>query len=564
MGMLTLNSNYNGDNTPIVEAVEEKEKLLAPNMVSNPSPGQAFHESGELELAWEYLTKKYNGTEVSVKDIASLEFKFFLASETFSEDGTYATIVRENEGNVPADDIIKALKAANYPSSSTVKVAIRYLSKVENYLNSDYYILTNAAGEELSHTYEIEYLDPTLYDFYMFDGAAISSGNIWGFDAKTRLQLDDESGIYSIEYKFSKGELKIYLLDSTNDDPESIFDTKKESDPINVEKSGTYKFQFSFRNHEGFTYLKIGVPDDKDKYNGYYHLEHLSSLDTNSAIGNVLLNKDVHSTATPTDPKVYTNGKTSTGHQIEATETRVKETFYIWDLEQIYPLDKINVYWEAACPTEYNIFVSTKQIDDLESFEYINDLSVTWSDWTLFQNVKCAQATHTDNISLEQPVLARYVLLQTVEASDDVWRNWGYQLWEIEAFIPSDHLLYGAQVGKSDNANAIRFIGLARIEDVMTYSDDVVLELTYRKGDDIRTRDVSINNYYKTLTTSLNGVSNVTLNADEIMTEGNYYFFSLTLIGIVDGTYEITLKVNDLQYQTITYNYENGALSRAE
>ena len=562
MGMLTLNSKYNGDNIPIVEAAEEKEKLSTPNVVATPSPNQGFHENGELELAYEYLTsvyKKYGDTEILVKDIASLEIKFFLASETFSEDGTYATIVRENQGNVLPGDIIGALKSANYPSSSTVKVAIRYLAKVEGYLNSDYYIVTNLAGEEISYTYNIEYINSKDYNVYIFGGATEKN---WDFDANTMLKLDDE--IYSIEYKFSKGEFRLYLLSTQEDgNKEKDFEKRREFAIINIETSGTYKLQFSFRNHENFIPL---TNDKSSEYNGYYRLEYLSSIDKNSTSGNnVLFNKEVYSTTNPTDPKVYTNGTTTDGFQIK--ENQQKDTYYIWDLDQIYALDKMNIYWERACPTEYNIFVSTNQIDDLESFEYITDSSETWSDWTLFQNVKCEEAIHTDNISLDQPILARYVLLQTVEAREEVYGDWGYNLYEIEAFTPSDHLLYGAQVGKSDNAKAIRFIGLARIEDVNTYSDDVVLELTYKGDKTFGPRKVSINNYYKTLTTSLNGVLDVTLNADDIMaedTEGNYYFFSFTLIGILDGTYEITLKVNDLQYQTITYNYENGALSRAE
>lgn len=564
MGMLTLNSNSNGNKTPIVEAVEEKEKLLAPNIVHpTPANAQNFDDKGNLTMTWEY----WDDCSACVESSASVEFKFFLASEEFNENEDYPSLIKNDRNlNVSSNDIVNALKKANYQSPSTIKVAMRYLAKENSkYLSSDYYIVSNLAGEVLSHTYEIEYIDPSDYNVYMFGpGAQLSD---WDFHDYTKLKLDTTSEIYSIEYEFAVGMFKIYLLPSSEIDQKASFSSRKESGEIQIKKNGTYKFQFTFKNHKDFTLLDIADPLD----DGYYHLEYLSTIDTNSANGNVLLNKDVYSTATPTDPKTYTNGDTGGGYQIPADsegKNRVKKTFYLWDLEQTYPLDKINIYWQTSCPTEYNIFVSTEEIDDLESFEYIDVSSATWSNWTLFKNVTCQQENHTDNLSLDKPVLARYILLQTVEASDDAWKNWGYWLHEIEAFATTNHLLYGAQVGKSENANAIRFIGLAKIEDVATYSDDVVLELTYRKDDDIRTRDVSINNYYKTLTTSLNGVSNVTLNADEIITEdteGNYYFFSFTLIGILEGTYEITLKVNDLKYQTITYNFdENEVLSRVE
>lgn len=541
-GVLTLSNN-----SPKTVKAEDETQLLRPDEVWTQATPR--FDDGQFVYPWEYLGNLHNypGTESYTNEFADLEIKFYPSNETFDSTKNYATIVHSTWATISADSIIAKFKENNYDETIEVKPALRYIAKEgKGYSDSDYYL------PEISHKYSFEYMDPSKWNIFMFNDATNLG---WGFGAETQLQLDPESEIYSLKYTFKTGGLTFYAMDSSYEDPATKFDrsTRKEFSAINIEKAGEYKIQLSFRKFDGFSALK----NEDSSLNAFYKLDYVSKLETNSVGENILRNKEVYSTENPTNRNAYTDGETGSGYQIQ--NTRVEKTFYIWDLGSIYALDNIRTYWEASCPIKYNVFVATEELTDLDSFEYITEESENWSKFKLIEEVNCEQSTHDDFIVPEDghPFSARYILLQTVEASSNATR-YGYRLHEIEAYTTTETYFYGAQVGTSDNGNAIRFIGITKVEDIESFNNKISFELSYSNGsDNFGPREVEINNFFKTLKTSLTGVSSASLTAPE-----NYYFFSFTLTGVQEGTYTITLKVNGSIYQIVSYNYADEILVR--
>lgn len=524
------------------EASAELVKMVNPHEINGREV--RVQDNGGIDYPWEYLINtKYPGTETIVQDMAYLEFQFY-NDETFVEGKEYASYMTDKPSILQPSVIIDTLKKANYPEESDVGVAIRYIAKEgSGYTNSDFYV-----QEGLRHTYHIDYVDESLYDVYAFGDA-----NGWAMEERYHFVYQENTHMYSLESEFS-GLVKMFVLEKGT----SFTENRKEGNfQIALDKKETCRIEFSFRHptEEGF----IENNFTEDSLNGWIRFTKLSLIEEgeNPVSENLLSNKLVYSSELPNDRKCYTDGKSDAGAQMTSKDVKA---WYMWDLGETFPLHELRIWWEASCADKYDIYLAdtVAHPEDLE--QYNNKVDLPEADWVKAASVVASKpnTTHDDRVILAKDIEARYILIQTTVASGNA-AAYGYYLYEVEAFASLyDTSFVGAQYGTSVQGNAIRFIGKVKA-DPATFAHEVKMELSFTDGTvSYGPKAVEMTYFYKTLTTTLNGVTNARLTADE-----GYYFFSFTLTNVKDGTYTVSVLENGEVCGGATYSLANGALSRA-
>ncbi len=541
------------------EASNELIKMVDPTQVWKNATMKIEADQNRLNYPWEYLTVNYPETETKVKDVAYLEFQFY-NEETFVEGKEYASYMTDVEGFLPFDTIVETLKKANYPEESDVGIAIRYVAKEgSGYANSDFYV-----QEGLRHTFHMNYADESLYDVYAFGPAACG----WAMNEEYRLSYHADTHIYSLEKELLPNSMvKVFITDKANN-TYAQYDTACES--MVTKEAGMYRLEFSFRHPTGAGFVEDINRADPENLNGWIRLTKLSEIEEGETVvsGNLLSNKLVYSSELPHDKpdgistetwrKCYTDGNKNSGYQMAARDVKA---WYMWDLGDVYSLSGFGVWWEASCADEYDIYLSdtVAHPEDLEQYNGKFDL-LEEKVWKKAASVVASEPnkTHDDQVTLPQNMTGRYVLLQTTKQSDFA-KGYGYQLFEFEAYAATyDTSFVGAQFGTSAQGNAIRFIGKVQA-DPATFAHEVKMELSFTNGAvSYGPKAVTMDYFYKTLTTTLNGVSNTKLTAEE-----GYYFFSFTLTNVKDGTYTISVLEDGEWCGGATYTLANGSLSRA-
>lgn len=539
----------------VAEASEELVKMVNPHEVNGRAISvHARDDSGELVLdyPWEYMNANYPGTQTPVKNIATLEFQFFL-DENFAPGKEYVNYIKEGDGWISVQDVVNELKKANYPEESNVGIAVRYVAKEgSGYANSDFYV-----QDGLRHTFQLNYVDESLYDVYAFGPAACG----WAMEEEYRLSYQAETHMYSLEKELKANDMvKVFITDKANN-TYAQYDTACES--LKTNEAGMYRLEFSFRHPTENGFVENANRKNKE-LDGWMRLTKLNAIEEGEVpvSGNLLSNKLVYSSELPGEDenarKLYTDGNKNSGYQMTARDV---SAWYMWDLGESISLSGFGIWWEASCADKYDIYLANTVAhpDNLDDYNGKFDL-LEEKTWVKAASVEASKpnTTHDDQVTLAENMTGRYVLIETTKQSDFA-KNYGYRLYEVEAYAATyDTSFVGAQYGTSNQGNAIRFIGKVEA-DPATFAHEVKMELSFTDGTvSYGPKAVEMTYFYKTLTTTLNGVANSRMTADE-----GYYFFSFTLTNVKDGTYTVSVLENGEVCGGATYSLANGALSRA-
>lgn len=432
----------------VVTAKAEAVKLDAPNLVvTNWNANQGFHENGELEMPWEYLTATYKKTGLQVKQLASLEVAFFPYEEEFNETATYATLIREAEGNIPSGDIVSALKSAWVSPDVEYAVALRYLSKnTAEYTNSDWCVPL----KDVTMTEQLKAKYAHKYDFnYKLERYSVDSFGAAGND-ETRWEYGDLKYAYEILTEVNPEHnyidyMEVLVFDGTKYDNSSdapagaikeVDDNVKPLTTFKVEKEGPIT-KSKIEGYLTAANLKPGKYSFSAriiaKENSHYENSDLYPLSPAREYSPALLsevnmasNKNMYASA-DADLKVIADGNKDSRATINPDANG--QGWLIIDLGANYYLSSMSVLWERARAADYDVYIA-KNIDP-SSFNL--DVLNTMTSVVGKHDVADPNGNTTDTFALND-VSGRYVILSFLKAATP----WGYSIYEVEVYQNPD------------------------------------------------------------------------------------------------------------------------------
>lgn len=428
-----------------ISAKAEAEKLKKPNeVVSKWNGNQGFHGNGELEIPWEYLTDdKTYGT--AVKNLATLELAFFPVDEEFNEEKSYATLIREAEGNVSSSSIVSALKSSWVDPDVAYSVALRYVSKTEEYTNSDWSVPLKDAidsGEEMTEELKAKYSHQYEFDYKLNRYELKSFGTADNGDLKYAWEI--LTGANPEHDEIDHLEVLVYdgnIYDNSDNAPEgaikSVDETVKPLTTFNVVEGENTITKNKIQGYLTAANLKPGkysfsariIAKETSNFENSdlyplspareYEPELLSSI-------NIAKKTDLY-VSCEGDPKSIVDGNPASRFTINPDSNG--RGWLIVDLGAKYYLSSMKVSWERARAADYDVYIEK----DIDVVSFNEDMLKTMKPVDGVYNVTDPGKDTADEFELEN-ISGRYIILSFLKAAT----GWGYSIYEVEVYQNAD------------------------------------------------------------------------------------------------------------------------------
>ncbi len=352
--------------------------------------------------------------------------------------------------------------------------------------------------------------------------------------------------------------LKFYVYDD-NDNYYGYF-TQKLSDQFtyadNLQNSllfqagapsgeGTYKFKVQMIAKLGYNYSNSNIYNVSGSYT--YNVSEFVETKANIAKNKTVIIPNNYTPDVGTTNNIV-DGNTGSGYRARNSEDNefVTNPWFVIDLGATYNLSEIKTYFEAACPSKFEVYVTDTEITSSYDGDFSSFNKVGEKEYEFIGGVNPSDSFTLTDCS------GRYVIINCLGASS----NYGIQIYEVEVF-ESDEVkngvvsLYGTQIGKdSDNNTALRFIGRIEDVDLDSYDKQIQIRVTYTCGDKTGIGTSNITTLYKSLTEK-NGTSSL----PEV--ENSYYFYLLLTDvpsnGDTVSTYFVEILVDGILVDNATY-----------
>ncbi len=391
-----------------ISAIAETEKLLSPNLAIQNAPHQPYFENnGNLRYPWEYLTGRYNSYGPTVKDIASLDVAFFPTDEGFDDEKEYATINHKDDGIISHDLIIDQLKSIHAEPNISYSPAFRYVSKVEEYSNSDWYAIN-----DVSYVFDFDYtlniygkisVDETgrlVWPWEIFtanpQGAEINHIQVLVFSDDT-FEIDDKSS--------SLATFDIFYEDQF---------TSRETIEKHLMQAHLKRDEYRFSARLIPTLDSDLLPSHLYPLTGAFPY---TPIDLELA--NVAKNCEVYSGSG--NAKAVVDANYETRWIDESNENTI--AWLMIDLGVTHYLSKVKIYWEAAYAKEYDVF--------LENNINVETFNGDTSSFKAVASVKEHDKYIYEDDCMLNEAYGRYLIIKFLSKGT----AYNYSIYEIEAYV---------------------------------------------------------------------------------------------------------------------------------
>ncbi len=406
----------------LTRTVSAEDKLPTPHEV-NQREVHLGHDDDTtaIDYPWEWFTANLDGKGTPMADLAELEIALYPYEDGFNaelaegESKTYATITHTSGYWVLTDAIVTALKGVFADPTIEYSPAFRYVSKVEEYTNSDWYVQEN----NIHHKYDFDFsLDIIMENIFKVDET--SGKLIWPTEIFTaNPQSSEIDHIQVLVFPGDTEEINeeskpLITFDIHQGDPETSAEIiQKHLTNANL-KTGEYKFSIRL------------IPTKESKYTPSHLYPLTEAFEyTPEDLSVVNVAKECKAYASYGDANAAVDGNQGSRWINNEADTG----WLLIDLGERRYLSNIKIHWEGAFAKDFEVFLE----DKVDPSTFDGDTSkmtpvVSVKDRGEFNEFDDFKVNETKGVS------GQYIIINCIEKGS----VYNFSIWEVEAYVNAD------------------------------------------------------------------------------------------------------------------------------